>query len=152
MNQKVNAIISEMDALIKKLENDKKIYKEQICNHLVKINCGLMDVSVTECHLISCIGSEKEVNGIKLADKFGMTRGGISKIIASLIKKELIVSYQDGLNQKKIFYKLTPLGEMINEVHNEFHEKIEIEFTNKISKYSEQEQDIILSFIKDLQE
>lgn len=62
-----------------------------------------------------------------------------------------IISYKDGVNKKKIFYKLTPLGEMINEIHNNKHKERNKELMNKINKYTKQEKDIILRFIKDLQ-
>lgn len=153
MNVRVKAIISEIDILIAQFKNRKNAYKEQVLNQLLKENknCDSKDVSVTECHVISIIGSEVDVNGIRIAESVGMTRGGISKIIASLIKKELIISYQDGINQKKIFYKLTALGEMFNKKHNQWHEERERALINTITKYTEQEQEIILRFIKDLQ-
>lgn len=80
-----------------------------------------------------------------------MTRGGISKVVSSLIKKELIISYKNGVNQKKIFYKLTPLGEMINEIHNNKHNERNKALKDTINKYTKQEKETILRFIEDLQ-
>ncbi|WP_164488995.1 MarR family winged helix-turn-helix transcriptional regulator [Romboutsia sp. Marseille-P6047] len=76
-----------------------------------------------------------------------MTRSGVSKVVSSLIKKELITSYKDDVNKKKIFYKLTPLGETINEIHNDKHEERDRELINRVNKYTKQEKDIILKFI-----
>lgn len=80
-----------------------------------------------------------------------MTRGGISKAISSLIKKDLIISYKDHENKKKIYYKLTPLGKIIYEIHKCKNEERNKQIINKISQYNEQEKDVIIKFIKDMQ-
>lgn len=151
MNIMAKEIISEMSVFFAKVEEKKVSVNEEVLNQIISKNCTLKDISITEFHVISCIGDEEEVNGIKISEKLGMTRGGISKVVSSLINKELIISYQDGLNKKKIFYKLTPLGEMIYKIHNEKHEERNRALVNRINKYTKQEQDIILRFIKDLQ-
>lgn len=151
MNTIDEKIICEMDTLFAKAEERKNLVNEKILNQIIKKNCNLNDISITEFHVISCIGNEEEVNGIKISQRIGMTRGGISKVVSSLIKKELITSYKDGVNKKKIFYKLTPLGEMINKIHNDKHEERNRKFINKINKYTKQEKDTILRFINDIQ-
>ena len=152
MNTKAETIISEMNVLSSKIEVRKNSSNKQILEKVINQDCNLKDVSITECHVISIIANEEQANGIRIANKIGMTRSSISKVVANLIKKGLILSCQDGGNRKKIFYKLTPLGEIINKIHNEEHKKRNIEMINEINKYSEKEQDIILKFIKNLQE
>lgn len=144
-------IVSEIDVLFAKAEERKNLVNEKILNQIINKNCDLKDISITEFHVISCIGNEEKVNGIKISEKIGMTRGGVSKVVSSLIKKELITSYKDDVNKKKIFYKLTPLGEMVDEIHNDKHEERDRELINRVNKYTKQEKDIILRFIKDLQ-
>ncbi|WP_297130205.1 MarR family winged helix-turn-helix transcriptional regulator [Terrisporobacter sp.] len=151
MNRIDKEIISEIDTLFVKSEERKNLVNERILNEIIKKNCDLKDISITELHVISCIGNEEEINGIKISEKIGMTRGGVSKVISSLIKKELITSYKDDVNKKKIFYKLTPLGEMINEIHNDKHEERNRKLINRVNKYTEQEKETILKFIKDIQ-
>ena len=85
-----------------------------------------------------------------IAEKLSMTRGGISKIANSLIEKKLITTYKDDSNQKKIFYKLTSLGEKINIIHNELHKENHNFLLKIASNYTPQEQDIIIKFIKEL--
>lgn len=152
LNISAEAIISEMDVLFAKIEDRRISSNKQMLKQIINKNYNLKDLSITECHVISSIGNEEHVNGIRIADKMGMTRGAISKVVANLIKKGLIISYQDGVNKKKIFYKLTPLGETINKIHNEEHEKRNITLVNEINKYTEKEQEIILNFIKNLQD
>lgn len=81
-----------------------------------------------------------------------MTRGGISKIATRLIEKNLITTYKSPTNQKKVFYKLTSVGERVNTIHNQLHKENHENICNIASKYTAQEQDIILKFIKDLQD
>lgn len=152
MNTKAETIISEINALSAKIEVRKNSSNKQILEQVINKNCNLKDISITECHVISIIANEEQVNGIMIANIIGMTRSSISKVVANLIKKGLILSYQDGVNKRKIFYKLTPLGEIVNKIHLEEHRKINISIANEINKYTEKEQDIILTFIKDLQE
>lgn len=152
MNTKAETIISEINALSAKIEVRKNSSNKQILEQVINKNCNLKDISITECHVISIIANEEQVNGIMIANIIGMTRSSISKVVANLIKKGLILSYQDGVNKRKIFYKLTPLGEIVNKIHFEEHRKMNISIANEINKYTEKEQDIILTFIKDLQE
>lgn len=81
-----------------------------------------------------------------------MTRGGISKIANRLIEKNLITTYKDETNQKKIFYKLTHLGEEVDRIHNQLHIENHKSLCAIARKYTSQEQDIILRFIRDLQD
>ena len=85
-----------------------------------------------------------------IAEKLSMTRGGISKIANRLIEKKLITTYKDESNQKKIFYRLTPLGEKIHIIHNQLHKENHNFLLKIATNYTSQEQDVILRFIKDL--
>ncbi|MFR4986540.1 MAG: MarR family winged helix-turn-helix transcriptional regulator [Lachnospirales bacterium] len=144
-------IIAEMHILFAKAKERKYLADEKTLNEMIKKNYDLGYISITEFYIISYIGKEEKVNGIKLSEKVGMTRGGISKAISSLIKKDLIISYKDHENKKKIYYKLTPLGKIIYEIHKCKNEERNKQIINKISQYNEQEKDVIIKFIKDMQ-
>ena len=153
MNTKIETIACEIETLITQFEEKKHSHSEEKLTQLLKENeiINFNQISITECHVISCIGSIKEANGIKIADKLKMTRGGISKIATRLIEKKLITTYKDETNQKKVFYALTPLGEKVNMIHDQLHRENHHSLCNIASNYTSQEQDIILRFIKDLQ-
>ncbi len=151
MNTIEKKIISEMHILFTKAKERKYLADEKTLNEIIKKNYDLDYISITEFYIISYIGKEEKVNGIKLSEKVGMTRGGISKAISSLIKKELIISYKDDENKKKIYYKLTPLGKKIYEIHKCKNEERNKQIINKISQYDKQEKDVIIKFIKDMQ-
>ncbi|MDO5793419.1 MarR family winged helix-turn-helix transcriptional regulator [Clostridium cuniculi] len=154
MNKKIETIVSEIETLIVQFEEKKYSHNEEKIAQLLKENeiININHISITECHVISCIASIEEANGITIAKKLKMTRGGISKIANRLIEKNLITTYKDENNEKKIFYKLTELGEKVDKIHNQLHKKNYDSLCNIVSNYTSQEQDIILRFIKDLQD
>lgn len=153
LNTKIEMIAHEIETLITQFEDKKHSHNEEELTKLLKVNemINFKQISITECHVIACIDNIKEANGINIAKSLRMTRGGISKIANRLIEKKLITTYQDGENQKKIFYKLTSLGEKVNQIHNQLHRDNHSSLCTVVSKYTSQEQDIILRFIKDLQ-
>lgn len=55
-------IISEIDTLFAKAEERKNLVNDKILNQIIKYNSNLKDISITEFHLISCIGNEEKVN------------------------------------------------------------------------------------------
>jgi DNA-binding MarR family transcriptional regulator len=154
MSIKIESIISEIEGLISQIGEKKYFHNEQGVKQLLKENeiLNFSDVSLSECHVIACIAKNSQINGIEIAKQLGMTRGGISKIATRLTNKKLITTYRDETNQKKVFYKLTPLGEKVNEIHEQLHTKKYSQIESIASRYTEEEQDIILRFIKDLKE
>lgn len=152
MSTKIELIVSELEVLISQIEEKKYFHNEQGVKQLLKENevLNFSDISLSECHVIACIAKNSQINGIEIAKQLGMTRGGISKIATRLTKKKLITTYRDETNQKKIFYKLTQLGEKVNEIHEQLHTKKNFQIESIASHYTEEEQDIILRFVKDL--
>lgn len=153
MNKKNEIIACEIETLITQFEEKKNSHNEEKLKQLLRENeiINFDKLSITECHVISCISSLKEANGINIAEKLGMTRGGISKIATRLIEKELITTYKEETNQKKVFYTLTPLGEKINMIHEQLHRENYNSLCTIANNYTLQEQDIIIRFINDLQ-
>lgn len=154
MNKKIETIACEIETLIGQFEEKKYYHNEENISQLLKENeiINIDHISIIECHVISCIASIREANGITIAEKLKMTRGGISKIANRLIEKNLITTYKDEINKKKVFYKLTPLGEKVDRIHNQLHRENHESLCTIASNYNSQEQDIILRFIKDLQD
>ena len=153
MNRKIETIAYEVENLITQMEEKQYSHNEEQLKKLLKENeiINFNQISITECHVISTIASIEEANGITIAEQLRMTRGGISKIATRLMEKNLITTYKDELNQKKVFYRLTALGEKVNMVHNQLHKENHKSLCNIASNYTSQEQDIIIRFIKDLQ-
>jgi DNA-binding PadR family transcriptional regulator len=57
------------------------------------------------------------------SDAFGMTKGGVSKMIKRLQVKNAIVPFKKPDNNKNIYFELTEKGKKISKRHQEIHKK-----------------------------
>ncbi len=90
----------------------------------------------SEIHCIDVIGRTEDPNVTMIARKLSMTRSAISKITRKLLKNGDILSYQSAVNQKEIYFKLTPKGCSLFTEHEQRHsawEKRDNEFFEQIS-------------------
>ncbi len=102
----------------------------------------------SELHIIAAIGDLKNPNVTAIAQKMGMTKGGISKNIKKLTKLGLIDSYQTDGNNRKVFYKLTDSGKDVYEKHDVAHKNWTQRDNSFFANYSEEEQNIIAEFLE----
>ncbi|MBP2633176.1 MAG: transcriptional regulator, MarR family [Firmicutes bacterium] len=116
-------------------------------HHPEKIFAG---ISLVEAHCIDKIGSIECANVTKVAAQMGMTRGAISKISKKLLNKNLIESYQKPENNKEIYFCLTEQGKKVYIEHKKCHNQAQEDKLVILSKYSEDEQAIILQFLSDI--
>ncbi len=108
-------------------------------------------LSLAECHVIDCIErSSKPMNATAIAKQLKITKGGISKITARLIKKDMIIVQRLANNQKETFYSLTVLGKKVFRLHEAQHEKARGEFAALLSTYSSAELVLARKFVSDL--
>ena len=153
MNKKIEIIACEIENLITQMQEKQHSHNERELRQLLKESevINFNQITITECHVISTIDTLEEANGIRIAEKLKMTRGGVSKIATRLMEKNLITTYKSESNQKKVFYTLTPIGQKVNDIHKQLHKENHNSLCNIVSSYTSQEQDVILRFIKDLQ-
>lgn len=103
--------------------------------------------SALEAHMLEYIGKNKAINATHIADELRITRGGVTKIAARLIKRGLIEKFQLQGNRKEVYYKLTSAGKKTDAVHAEMHQRLMSELDEIIDEYSEEEKARILVFI-----
>lgn len=110
------------------MSQQEKILEEfsSVFNKLVWLNRGIMEEELkghkpSEVHCIEYIGKHVDPNVTRLAEAFYMTRGAISKITKKLLDKGLIESYQGPENKKEIYFKLTPQGQEVFDIHENLH-------------------------------
>ncbi|HMM22147.1 MAG TPA: MarR family transcriptional regulator [Selenomonadales bacterium] len=121
------------------------ILEEQECADLQNVS-----LSLAECHVVDCIGRDERVNTTGIARKLNITKGGISKITAKLVKKGMVEAYRLANNQKETYYRLTPLGEKIFHLHEVLHQQAEAQFAALFSLYSPEELAFAGRFLDDL--
>lgn len=107
-------------------------------------------ISLAECHVIDCIERNELINTTAIAKKLNMTKGGISKITAKLVKKQMIELQRLANNQKETYYTLTPLGRKAFQVHEMLHEQAQRQFTVLFNTYSQEELCFAGRFLDDL--
>jgi len=74
-----------------------------------------------EIHTIEAIGKHDGTNVTELARIQGITKGGVSQMIAKLNKKGLIAKTKDGLNDKEVKLRLTTEGLKAFRAHENMH-------------------------------
>ena len=102
----------------------------------------------SELHIIAAIGDLDSPNVTAIARHMSMTKGGISKNIKKLVKAGLVCAYQDGNDNKKIFYSLTNEGKKIYERHDIAHKNWIERDNNFIAQFSENKIDIVAEFLE----
>ena len=95
--------------------------KQEILSKL-REDQSLRGYNNSELHIIAAIGDLEQPNVTSLAEHMGMTRGGICKNIKKLAEAGLISSYQRDGNVKNIYYRLTEMGKIVYEKHDEAHQ------------------------------
>lgn len=68
------------------------------------------DLEPAEIHLLDCVSKNVGSNLSAISDAFGMTKGGVRKMLKRLQVKNAIVSFKKPNNNKNIYFKLTEKG------------------------------------------
>ncbi|HWR09097.1 MarR family transcriptional regulator [Sporomusa sp.] len=149
----VQNLIHKIEALVYNFNNIED-YEEKVLQAILNEQDyeELRDVklSLAECHVIDCIERNALINTTAIAKKLNITKGGISKITAKLIKKDMIEVQRLANNQKETYYTLTPLGRKIFGVHAILHEQAQDRFCRIFSAYKQAELSFADKFLDDL--
>ncbi len=121
-------------------ENNEKFLRET----------GVSGMSLSELHVIECIGQNGLMNVTAITTEMGMTKGAISKICTKLFQKQFVEKMQMVDNQKEIFFRLTERGNEIYKAHEKLHKQAEEKWLLLLDGYTKEEQDFIQRFIKDV--
>jgi len=121
--------------------------------HITELNLRrlLPDISVVGLHLMSVLEAQPQT-GIDIAQKLGVTRGGITRAAKNLVTQGLISTFQQPDDRKKIFYRLTPSGRKLAQYHDQMHATFNKQAVNHLkADYSPEELAIINRFLVDLE-
>lgn len=138
-------ILVDIQALIHKKEEYKKEVQEQFLGEM-----GINDISLSELHVIACIGQQGLMNVTAITESMGMTKGAISKICTKLFNKNFVEKMKMLNNQKEIFFRLTDKGREIYYAHETLHNEAEEEWLSLLDKYTKEELEVIHQFIADV--
>ena len=149
----VQTLIHKMETMIYNfniVEDYEKKVLQTILNEQGYEELRDVSISLAECHVIDCIERNERINTTAIAKKLNMTKGGISKITAKLLNKNMIESHRPENNQKETYYSLKPLGKKIFQVHEMLHEKAAERFITTFSRYNKEELTLLGRFLDDL--
>ncbi|PFE06483.1 MarR family transcriptional regulator [Bacillus cereus] len=138
-------ILSDIRTLVHKKEehmreNDERFLRET----------GVSGMSLSELHVIQCIGTKALMNVTAITEDMGMTKGAISKICTKLFNKQFVEKMKMLDNQKEIFFRLTDKGNEIYIAHETLHQQAEEKLLLLLNQYTEAELSLIQRFVKDV--
>ncbi|SHH80489.1 MarR family transcriptional regulator [Clostridium intestinale] len=152
-NNKVQDITKKMSMLINRLRSFDDEHEKALEEMLDKYEIAELlnkNLTLSEVHVIDCIGKNKFSNTTFISKELNMTKGAISKITTKLLDKDLIKSDKLESNKKEVYYILTKLGREIFFIHEKIHKAQNEKFEDMISKYSTEELVAINKFLDDL--
>ena len=93
----------------------------------------------SEIHTIQAIGNNSGINVTTLAQKLGITKGGVSQMISKLKKRELIEKVRSTDNDKEVLLILTAKGQKAFNEHEKFHYDMYMDFIKYMDDISQEE-------------
>ncbi|EEM18393.1 Transcriptional regulator, MarR [Bacillus pseudomycoides DSM 12442] len=138
-------ILSDIRTLFHKQEEHMKGNDERFLRET-----GVSGMSLSELHVIQCIGKKGLMNVTAITEEMGMTKGAISKICTKLFNKQFVEKMKMLDNQKEIFFRLTDNGNEIYMAHEKLHQQAEEKWLLLLNQYTEEELSLIQRFVKDV--
>ncbi|BEP28142.1 MarR family transcriptional regulator [Helicovermis profundi] len=114
----------------------------------VKRNFNGIDLYPSEIHTLVFIQDNKEFNMTTIAQKLGVTKGAIFKIILKLEEKELLKRYKKIENNKNTYFNLTEKGILAYEGHNDFHKYFFENPSEPLKDFVSEHEELILDMFK----
>ncbi|WP_068792950.1 MarR family transcriptional regulator [Brevibacillus laterosporus] len=132
-------IVGKLQKLLHQHEESLKQRRTGLLNSIRDLDRLTGELTLSELHVIACIGKQGQVNVTAISQEMDMTRGAISKISTKLLQRGYLVKKQRADNQKEVHFQLTPMGDEIFRLHEELHEQAERRIERFLQKYSSSE-------------
>lgn len=104
----------------------------------------------SEIHTLEMIGKHPGITVTELADRQGISKSALPKIVHKLIQKDLIYRYQETDNKKNILLELTDKGRIAVQHHCEFHETFDSGIMKKINALTLEEYLFLSDILEEL--
>ena len=98
----------------------------------------------SEIHVIAAVGNGLANQVTILSQKFGITKGAVSQVVNKLSNKGYLKKKSLG---KEIILSLTPKGQMVFDIQDKLHKKVETNFVEYLDNLSPEEIDSFLNII-----
>ncbi|WP_427181668.1 MarR family transcriptional regulator [Paenibacillus sp. TC-CSREp1] len=104
---------------------------------------------LTAVHMIDCIGKHEPINNTGIAEAMNLSKASITKIGNKLLEEGFVKRTKMNDNKKESYFRLSPQGKKIFELHERLHVQETERFYRTLDKYSETELKVIHQFLQD---
>jgi DNA-binding MarR family transcriptional regulator len=148
--EKLAGMILTLFHSLARLEEKEKALLESALEEADNQRLKELDLSLAECGIIGQIQGNEKLNTTGLAQKSGMSKGGVSKLTARMAAKKLLLTIRLPDNQKEVYYKLAPLGEELAALYSELIRREERRIAKLLSDYGNKRIEAGLDLVGDL--
>lgn len=106
----------------------------------------------SEIHTIEMIGNHPGITVTELAERQGISKSALPKIIHKLVQKDLVYRYQEANNKKNILLDLTGKGRIAFQQHFKFHQAFDIRIMKKINSLTPEEYLFLHDMLEELEQ
>ncbi len=106
----------------------------------------------SEIHTLEMIGKHPGITVTELADRQGISKSALPKLIHKLIEKDLVYRYQETGNKKNILLELTDKGRLAVQHHFKFHETFDSGIMKKINSLTPEEYLFLSDILQELEQ
>jgi len=130
-------------------ENHKDTEIEHFLSIAQRESIDKIPQHLTAVHMIDCIGKHEPINNTGIADAMNLSKASITKIGNKLLEEGFVKRTKMNDNKKESYFRLSPQGKKIFELHERLHVLEAERFYRSLDKYSEPELKIIHQFLQD---
>ncbi|PWW38657.1 MULTISPECIES: MarR family transcriptional regulator [Paenibacillus] len=130
-------------------ENHKDTEIEHFLSIAQRESIDKIPQHLTAVHMIDCIGKHEPINNTGIADAMNLSKASITKIGNKLLEEGFVKRTKMNDNKKESYFRLSPQGKKIFELHERLHVLEAERFYRALDKYSEPELKIIHQFLQD---
>jgi len=106
----------------------------------------------SEIHTLEMIGKHPGITVTELADRQGISKSALPKLIHKLIEKDLVYRYQETGNKKNILLELTDKGRLAVQNHFKFHETFDSGIMQKLNSLTPEEYLFLNDILQELEQ
>ncbi|WP_405156847.1 MarR family transcriptional regulator [Paenibacillus sp. FSL K6-0108] len=130
-------------------ENHKDTEIEHFLSIAQRESIDKIPQHLTAVHMIDCIGRHEPINNTGIAEAMNLSKASITKIGNKLLEEGFVKRTKMNDNKKESYFRLSPQGKKIFELHERLHVLEAERFYRSLDKYSESELKIIHQFLQE---
>ncbi|MEH7224724.1 MarR family transcriptional regulator [Bacillus sp. JJ1566] len=94
------------------------------------------ELFMVEAHNLNFIGDIGQTTTTEIAQLTNRTKGAVSQMVDKLVKKGLVVKYQNPDNKRELIIELTPKGKVVYDFHKELDKREYAKHLKNLEQFS----------------